>query len=748
LRSPRNVANPESGADTSMTQVGLISSSEHLNEEYERPTSKRRASTFAGDELDSITCGKDDESPQAPLTIENLTLVTNENSVSYTSSPAMIVRSPSRSEWTWTWGTLPIKASDPSIADLQSLTDLALREKLSSKSADQFPSNSLLSPLADGKLSVIPSLNQPLTVNGHDEGEYRPVPNEIKMIDQSRHDTAEEIPEQTSFGDLPEPKYPHTPHSQPARVRAHTLSDDYRHTSASPVPRVEGSSLLSSPTSVPYHISARAATIASALGSDRILSLCAHILSSDSSPRSEEDLVAILREHAVSPEEFSINPLDILNNPNLVVVVNNLLIPWRLVHAHLTAVPSTPRLQENLTVPANEKSKLWWAGRTVTNWGIWLHHQDDNKHKSSEIAVGNLSIPSVSRSASVRSNFSNTDGKSESRRESYGNPEEEDFDQYECMSEGSSGGPGPSWSHMITGQPTLEGMDTPGAHLWNKETLNWNSADDFQRLLNEYTTADAVPDLLLPYVNYSNVWPTVDHDETSTQTSANAADEKIPRNLQTIASSRSHDTGLAMIGIQKKKQLSEDNSSTSKAREDKEENPKVNLIASPKLVSISDEKMKSSADVMADEALKEDDGIEFLSLEDISADEILPGPAREVYDGSDTESFYSLNLDDDNCSHSSGSASASASEKKSSTTTTERKYRYRKTLVPSQEQIKSMELVDGMNEINFEVEVKLNLSLSVSVSLSMSLSLSLCLCLSLCLSVSLSTFLSFPRGVK
>jgi hypothetical protein len=690
-----------------MSQVGLISSSESPRED-ERPTSKRRASTFAADDFDAIICGKDDENPQAALTLENLSLATNPQH----SSPALIVRSPSRSEWTWTWGTLPIKASDPSIADLQSLTDLALREKLSSRTADQLSPNLLLSPMADGKFSSVSSVNQPI-MSGHHEGESRLVPTETKNMDLSRLDPAEEIPQQTSFGDLPEPKYPQTPQHQPLRIRAHTLSDDYRHTSASPVARdvqPNGEPTLSPSASVPYHISARAATIASALGSDRILSLCAHILSSDSSPRSEEDLIAMLREHAVSPEEFSINPLDILNNPNLVVVVNNLLIPWRLVHAHLTAAPSTPRegnLQENLTVPANEKSNLWWAGRTVTNWGVWSqqhNHHDDNKHKTNEIISGNLSIPSVSRSASVRSIPSNTDGKSESRRDSYGNPDEDDFDQYECMSEGSSGGP--SWSQTLLGHPTLEGMDTPGAHLWNKETLNWNSADDFQRLLNEYTNADAVPDLLLPYVTYPNAWPTVDTDhETSTvQTlssiSANLSDDTTPRQIQSLTLSRSHDTGLSMIGL--KTQESKKQSST---EDFKEKSPTLTFIASPKLTAQSDEKTKGSTEVVvADEALKEDDGIEFLSLEDISPDEILPGPAREVYDGSDTDSFYSLNLDDDNLSHSSSSATGSANDPKK-TSPTERKYRYRKTLVPTQEQIKLMELVDGMNEINFEVEV-------------------------------------------
>ena len=102
----------------------------------------------------------------------------------------------------------------------------------------------------------------------------------------------------------------------------------------------------------------------------------------------------------------------------------------------------------------------------MTNWGAW-HSHEDTKLRNGEIPT-NLSIPSASRSGSVQS-LSNTDGKIERGRSSYGNNnnEEEDFDQYECMSEGSSSGP--SWTHAFSGHPTLEDMDTPGAHLWNKE---------------------------------------------------------------------------------------------------------------------------------------------------------------------------------------------------------------------------------------------------------------------------------------
>jgi hypothetical protein len=699
--------------------IASNSKSEHAHESFDR-SSKRRAFTFAGDDdFDVLTSGKEDETSSVPLTEKNLILAANEVSSaslqSENTSPR-ILRSASRSEWTWAWGTLPIKASDPSIADLQSLTDLALREKLagSSQAAGQSSQIKNLNPLAEGKNFVASPMSQTL-LSEPEERESRPVPPDTKNNANSL--ISHEVDQNSqSDSDLPEPKCPQIHHPHPARIRSHTLSDDYRHTSASPSLREDKlanetskqTDSLTSASQVPPHISARAATIAAALGSDRILSLCAHVLSSELSPRSEDELIATLREHAVSPEEFSSNPLEILNNPNLVVVVNNLLIPWRLVHAHLTVTPSTPRdgsTQENLTIPASEKTNLWWAGRTVTNWGVGYVHED-TKPKTGE-CPGNLSIPSASRSGSLQS-LPNTDGKVESRRNSYGNNnhEEEDFDQYECMSEGSS--TGPTWSHALSGNPTLEDMDTPGAHLWNKETLNWNSADDFQRLLNEYTTADAVPDLLKPYVAYSNLWPTEDNEEVILSTGQKESSKTaIPESFstiittQTLSVSRSHDSALSNLRDAKK---------TSQPSEVNQSNKADSLgtpLGSPILNSLPDGKTNHSSNTtnFDDEALKEGgdgDIVEYLSLEDISPDEILPGPAREVYDGSDTDSFYSLSLEDDNHSHAS---SAELNKNAQTNTTSERKYRYRKTLVPSQEQIKSMNLVDGLNEISFEAEV-------------------------------------------
>eukprot|EP00604_Paraphysomonas_vestita_P003357 CAMPEP_0174818958 /NCGR_PEP_ID=MMETSP1107-20130205/1920_1 /TAXON_ID=36770 /ORGANISM="Paraphysomonas vestita, Strain GFlagA" /LENGTH=1171 /DNA_ID=CAMNT_0016031619 /DNA_START=297 /DNA_END=3809 /DNA_ORIENTATION=- len=825
--------------------------------DFDRPLSKRRAFTFAGEDFDtndytSQTPGKDenDNNSNSLLTEENLRLSTiknfqvpstdNDNNI----SPRQF-RSPSQSEWTWAWGTLPIKASDPSIADLQSLTDLALKEKFGMKY--YHPQTPIMSPLAEGKV-FIPENDR--VENEINHLEFRQVPTEEskipssspnKIIKNKSKNNSEDIEEQPNnlIDDqaLPEPKYPdhhsqyHHNHSHSTELRplrssnliisddhssnnnnhnhnlhTHILRDDhddYRHTSASPRPGSPNqlsltgdeyretsntpslnlsSRSLSSSSLLSNNICARAASIASALGSERTLSLCAHILSSENPPKSEEELINLLKEYAVTPEEFSANSLDILNNPNLVVVVKNILIPWRLVHAHLTASPnklqSDISTQEDLTVPANEKVNLWWAGRTVTNWGNWIHSEDSKTKLNEQLGVTSenmiLNVPSVSRSVSVKS-ISNTDHKSDSRRNSCVNPDEEDFDHYECMSEGSSAGP--PWATLLSSNPTLEDMDTPGAHLWTKETLNWNSADDFQRLLNRYTINDTVPDLLKPYVAYSNLWPTSNNDDdsstnqsfekdgietpnkddkvikgiststslksatnttiissTSISISSSSPTTTITPNIPTLSNSQSHDTGLSLM-------LSKNNSDNKKQEEIKvfestvgitststtttttttmimsntttitatsmnviiPDDKKVNINTTTgnnngnNINSLIVEEKKYDPEVLAG---NDDDNIEFLSLEDISPDEILPGPARGDYDGSDTDSFYSLNLDDENSSHASGVVGDSKVNSKD----TNRKYRYRKTLVPTQEQIKSLDLTDGKNEITFEVE--------------------------------------------
>lgn len=86
-----------------------------------------------------------------------------------------------------------------------------------------------------------------------------------------------------------------------------------------------------------------------------------------------------------------------------------------------------------------------------------------------------------------------------------------------------------------------------------------------------------------------------------------------------------------------------------------------------------------------DVSLSEDTDIEFLSLQDISLEDISPEPARgDVYD-SDTDSYTSLSLEDGEPGR-------------------VKRYLYQKSLVPSTEQLQSLDLKDGRNEVVFQVE--------------------------------------------
>lgn len=89
-----------------------------------------------------------------------------------------------------------------------------------------------------------------------------------------------------------------------------------------------------------------------------------------------------------------------------------------------------------------------------------------------------------------------------------------------------------------------------------------------------------------------------------------------------------------------------------------------------------------------------------LSLLDISLDEIYPGPARgDMYSDSDSESHRSMSYDDGDR----GSLDESLTSLSDGRLVAKR-YLYRRSLVPTQQQLIDMQLEEGENEIIFEVE--------------------------------------------
>jgi hypothetical protein len=86
---------------------------------------------------------------------------------------------------------------------------------------------------------------------------------------------------------------------------------------------------------------------------------------------------------------------------------------------------------------------------------------------------------------------------------------------------------------------------------------------------------------------------------------------------------------------------------------------------------------------------------ERLSLQDIPMHEISPEPAGGDFYDSDTDSYLSLSVEDGDT----GSVNSAAGSQREYG----RKYRYRKVLVPSQDQLQSLALRDGENEVAFEL---------------------------------------------
>lgn len=110
-------------------------------------------------------------------------------------------------------------------------------------------------------------------------------------------------------------------------------------------------------------------------------------------------------------------------------------------------------------------------------------------------------------------------------------------------------------------------------------------------------------------------------------------------------------------------------------------------------------RMDRMSTIVEEEQEGETDG-DHLSLQDIALEDISPEPAGGDFYDSDTDSYMSLSLEDGE----SGQDDRNMDDKDKVRRPRYRRYRYRKVLVPSKEQLELLGLVDGENEISFEVE--------------------------------------------
>jgi len=720
------------------------------------------------DTMTDVFHDRDSGSEYPPLTKSNLAIAQHDGGTK-TQAIGNKLRPDESMEasWKWAWGDLPIKFSDPSIADLHSLTtNVALLKKKRYNQGD----NTKKMNETDNDNNV-----ESTTTPGVTESVTHEISDKLQVSQNKAHVGTPLVNSTTSSRP---PAVHRSDEAGIGREQATLLGniakeDQARHETDNIAGLCEPPPPLHRNTST-----ATAFEVAAALtsgGSDRILSMCAHILSGEVDapeglPRSPAELKELILRYAISEEQFSKTPVDVVTNPNLVVVANDLLIPWRLVHAHLSklivqegdddncsgmsCVGSDTRCSEGTgcsDVIHSDKAVVAWAGTNVNAWGL---HVDG---MTSDIASlsGSKMVP---QSIASSENGNNFDEDSEyglmenlSDRSSF-------VDNQSSMSKVTDYSPIDVSGELLNGaygcyfQSHLdEGVDSSEVKLWSKESVNWNSSTDLTKMRFHMFKSfnlghdDLVPDLLRPYVDaskdkdsswMSNASELLDRSEASvveTLDSQDLADSSRfdihPTHAKGVSTdpmrdgtqsspsvqiSRSYESGLNSLLSSSKSLTVPANISgtdmrtsglTDVATESKELS-KISRVSSIDANTKNDVKEKAAVVTEG----HRDSCVDILSLENISPDDIRPGPARGDItnnDESETESFYSLNFDDEvdssvyienqNTSDGANSVEAITGPDRS------RKYLYRKSLVPSQEQLKAMNLVNGQNEITFVV---------------------------------------------
>jgi hypothetical protein len=455
-------------------------------------------------------------------------------------------------------------------------------------------------------------------------------------------------------------------------------------------------------------------------GSVKILSICGHVLTEILKSRNDvrpSELFQVIRAHAITRNDFFTSPQEYISNPNLVVLVNGVMLPWSIAQAMFTAVFSTFN-QSSSTNLANEFSSnseyLLSTGvssiddDTACIMEIIQKHSDTDSATDSSLEAGMVPIW-AGRHIFSWSKFSNENVETDLHSQKLGTVLEgnEGMSSRHSINEvllgagieidtesiDQSSGSG-KLRHSIDDEKgnldndTATITSTPEAKEAFKKVLGPNfesfvmsqsaSSSSLIHFLQENKLDNMSMDFLSSYFDQSN------HGDNSRW--QNFQNESVHNNLWMWGDDEYDTSNTQSVDMPSKY-------------------PETHAVLTGDSVVENTITLSPSKDTTALPASEKLD-LQKLSLLEISLEDICPGPARGELgfnDNSDTDSYYSLSMDEseDEIAGQEPLDHIQGIERKIA-----RKYLYRKSLVPTQQQLLAMDLVTGENDIVFEAEVR------------------------------------------
>ncbi len=452
------------------------------------------------------------------------------------------------------------------------------------------------------------------------------------------------------------------------------------------------------------------------------LSLCGELLadvSRDDFPLTKERLLELLYEHRVTSKQLLslTSSMSILDNPDLVVIMDDFLLSFDVASQLLASVGSnaavfgfnrrdksqspdvTPVLAVNEEVVQRAISAYTMTSATKDD--------DDSLPELIDISAvdgGALTSGSVFASTSNRSSATSLPcwvGRRISAWNGSNMRQEKeahelvtsdslscsvDYEQHVDLDRSSFDQPA---SEPVSQSLSTSFQDSDDFEAWKNANVSWQ--ESFSDLLQVYQTEQAM---------LSDV--TASASTTSFTSYLSPAVKKFGRSFEDLLKWKTLTT-----------------SSTSPAKKNNDD-----VIAShdslPALTSLSLEQSlegkgiamtseKKKDTVRSDVIVEENEGDtddDHLSLHDVPFDEIDPDPPTDVFYDSDSDSYLSMSADDDDAASSTSLREVSAERAHLSNTRLRRwqRYRYRKTLIPTSDQLRRMQLREGVNDVSFECE--------------------------------------------